>query len=196
MDDFKIVNDSDSISTKVPFRIKSGSIGENSMNVEFSENSAEISFSDIEYICAGIIKDRTMSSAPPKTGVGTMLKNLFSTDKDKEEDQPIIQTAYLLDIYVKGIPVPYRINGSFVNYKSFLGKVAYASLENFKILIKKISEKSSCAVFNATAGCFLRGKPVKKFYRSELEFLVESSERRKASEGELSFSDVMSEELL
>ena len=191
MDDFNILSDSDSISTKVPFRIKAGSIDNDYMIVDFADNSHKILFADIDYICAGIIKDRTMSSSPPKTGVGNMIKSLFSADKDKEEEQPVIKTSYLLDIYVRDNPVPYRINGSFVNYKSFLEKVSYASLENFKILIKKISEKSSFAVFNATAGCFLKGKPIKKFYRSELEFLVESSEKRKALEGELSYSDVI-----
>lgn len=192
LDNLESLSDSDSVSSRIPFRIKSGRIDGDSMTVEISDDAPKtISFSDVEFVCAGVIRDKTMSPTPPKTLVGSLLNGLFGGDKDNEAPKPQINVSYLLDIYVRGQISPYRINASFVNYKAFLDKVSYISLDNFKILIKNICRNASEARFNRTACDFVMSRPVRKFYVSELEFLVESGEKRKALNDETSYSDLM-----
>ncbi len=192
--DFELTTE-EGISNKVPFRIKSGNFCDSYVEVEISDETKQIEYSDIEYICAGIIKDKTLSASPPKTGLGKMLNSLFSKDVSKdEENTPIVKTFYLLDIYVKNQTVPFRINGGFVNYKSFLKKIGYISLENFKMLLKEFAFRAKTSKFNKTAFDFIKKYPVKKSYISELEFLIESSEERKKLELRNTWNDIIEED--
>ena len=192
--DFELTKE-EGISNKVPFRIKSGNFFDSYVEVEISDETKKIDYSDIEYICAGVIKDKTLSATPPKTGLGKMLNSLFSKEVSKdEENTPIIKTFYLLDIYVKDQTVPFRINGGFVNYKSFLKKIGYISLENFKMLLKEFAFRAKTSKFNKTAFDFINKCPVKKSYISELEFLIESSEERKKLDIRSSWNDIFEDE--
>lgn len=192
--DFELTKE-EGISNKVPFRIKSGNFFDSYVEVEISDETKKIDYSDIEYICAGVIKDKTLSATPPKTGLGKMLNSLFSKEVSKdEENTPIIKTFYLLDIYVKDQTVPFRINGGFVNYKSFLKKIGYISLENFKMLLKEFAFRAKTSKFNKTAFDFIKKCPVKKSYISELEFLIESSEERKKLDIRSSWNDIFEDE--
>ena len=192
--DFELTTE-EGISSKVPFRIKSGKFLDSYVEVEISDETRKIIYSDIEYICAGVIKDKTISATPPKTGIGKMLNSLFSKDVSKDdENTPIVKTFYLLDIYVKEQSVPFRINGGFVNYKSFLEKIGYISLENFKMLLKEFSFRAESSKFNRTAFDFLKKSPIKKFYASELAFLSESSEEREKLEVQHSWNEIFGDE--
>lgn len=192
--DFELTKE-EGISSKVPFRIKSGKFLDSYAEVEISDETRKIDYSDIEYICAGVIKDKTISATPPKTGLGKMLNSLFSKDSNKDEDNtPIIKTFYLLDIYVKDQAVPFRINGGFVNYKSFLEKIGYISLENFKMLLKEFAFRAKKSKFNKTACDFLKKSPIKKSYVSELAFLVEASEEREKLDIQQDWDSIFNDE--
>ena len=158
--DFELSTE-EGISNKVPFRVKSG---------KFLDDSVELEISD---------------------GIGKMLNTLFSKDGSKEEENShVIKTFYLFDIYVKDQTVPFRINGGFVNYKSFLNKIGYISLENFKMLLKEFAYRAKDSRFNKTICSFISKSPIKKFYISELEFLIEASEERKKIEAQHSWNDL------
>ncbi len=188
--DFELSTE-EGISNKVPFRVKSGKFLGDSVELEISDDVKNVNYSDIEYMCAGVIKDKTISATPPKTGIGKMLNTLFSKDGSKEEENShVIKTFYLLDIYIKDQTVPFRINGGFVNYKSFLNKIGYISLENFKMLLKEFAYRAKDSRFNKTICSFISKSPIKKFYISELEFLIEASEERKKIEAQHSWNDL------
>lgn len=180
----------DSISSKVPLRIKAGRFFPDYIEVELSEKTEKINYNDIEYICAGLIMDKSLTSSPPKTALGQMLQSIFAGDRDTEKPQPVITVNYILDIYVKDKFLPFRINAAFVNYKSFLDKVGYISFDNFKLLLKKIASQSSNSVLNDTSYRLLLNKQAQKKYSSEVEFLIESSEKRKDLTAEFTWASV------
>ena len=78
--------------------------------------------------------------------------------------------------------------------KSFLEKIGYISLENFKMLLKEFSFRAESSKFNRTAFDFLKKSPIKKFYASELAFLSESSEEREKLEVQHSWNEIFGDE--
>ena len=124
----------------VPIRVKSGSIESDGLFIHTANKAEKIVWDDIDLIALGIIRERIMDEAP-KSEVRLLVRSLFFGEsvKGQHKEKPHRET-YLLDIYVKGKESPYRIDHTVVNYKSFLGKCGYSSLENFKMLAGEISK--------------------------------------------------------
>lgn len=126
----------------VPIRVKSGSIESDGLFINTANKTEKIAWEDISLIALGIIREKILDEAP-KSEVRMMIRSLFFGEsvKGHHKEKPHRET-YLLDIYVKGQESPYRIDHTVVNYKSFLGKCGYSSLENFKMLAGEIAKSA------------------------------------------------------
>ncbi len=158
----------------VPVRVKSGSIESDGLFIYTANKTEKIAWDDIELIALGIIRERIMDEAP-KSEVRIMIRGLFfgESAKGHHKEKPHRET-YLLDIYVKDQKFPYRIDHTVVNYKSFLGKCGYSSLENFKMLAVEISKPALKSKMDPNMMIYIKGSregltKYKTVYDFELE---------------------------
>jgi len=179
---------------KVPVRIKSGHIEDEHIVAEAGGEFQKIPFESIEYICLGIIDEKLTTSDPPKSNMRNMIQGFFGGgDKSDKETkiQPTSRTTYILDIYVKNIPAPFRIDASSINYKGFIKKVTYISADNFKMLVHNICSKSENCRFNNALVTFLTKRKEKpQIFTSKNEFELVSIKKRHNLESEASWQEL------
>lgn len=162
------------IPVPVPVRVKSGSMESDGLMIFTSNKTEKFGWNDVDLIALGIIREKIMDDAP-KSEVRKMVRSLLFGEsvKAQHNDKPHRET-YLLDIYVKGRESPYRIDHTVVNYKSFLGKCGYSSLENFKMLAGEISKSIDSSKIDANMKIYTKGSrdglvKYKTVYDFELE---------------------------
>lgn len=183
----------------VPIRVKSGSIEYDGLSVYTANKTGKIAWDDIELIALGIIRERIMDEAP-KSEVRMLVRSLFFGESVKahHKEKPHRET-YLLDIYVKGQESPYRIDHTVVNYKSFLGKCGYSSLDNFKMLAREISKSAVNSKIDSNMMIYIRGSreglaKYKTVYDFELECQNILMNQEKREIGEIQTPDESPEE--
>lgn len=194
-----LIDEDSSLIHKIPVRIKSGRFEDDMLVVETSGEPQGIPFESIEYICLGIIEEKLTTSDPPKSNMRNMIQGLFGggdkADKNKKI-QPSSRTTHILDIYVKDLQAPFRIDASSVNYKEFLGKVSYISANNFRLLLTNICALAEQSRFNNPIGVFLNNRKEKpQIFESRNEFELVSSRKRQNLDKELTWDCFSFEEL-
>lgn len=167
------------IPTPLPIRVKSGSAGKASLTLNTANKSITINWNDVELLALGIIRTEVGKSEATKSRVRKFVRQILLGDTETVEKTKYQSDIYLLDIYVRGNESPFRIDQATVNYKSFLVSPGYASLQNFRNLVKRIiyfaenTRLDSCLIAFVSS---LKEKLI--FYNSVYDFELESQIRR------------------
>ena len=146
----------------LPMRIKAGSIQDNYMHVETSKGFEDIYFEYVDYICLGVIEEKSSMTCGPKTITmpGTGCSDPRSGYYRPQEKVTLFaenhnHMMHILDIYLKDSCMPYRIDASAVGYKGFVTKMAYTSLDNFRNLLRNVCIKATGSKFSASLISFM-----------------------------------------
>lgn len=157
-------------------RVKSGKISPETLVINTLKGEKEISWQDIEFMCLGIISEVIPSIHGPVPPIKKMVTNvLLGKGSEKEEKVKNIRTSYILDIFIKEKNEVLRFDSAYINYKSFLETIDYISLNNFKTLLKKISNLAAECVKDKCLCAFLDNQRDSLiYYKSLNDFEIES----------------------
>lgn len=166
--------------TALPNRVKSGEFVPQGMSFETGSGRSSVSWPQIELITLGIIEENVGDQPGSKSGLRSMVRKMFFGENQQEQQRVRkIRDVYLLDVFVRDQQQPYRIDGTTVNYRAFLGRVSYASSQNFQRLIGRIVDESVEARLDSSVIAFLGGQRDKiKRYGGVYDFELESSQNR------------------
>ncbi len=156
---------------KLPIRVKGGTIHPEHLFLETAEEIIEVPWEKIKLLSLGVIEEKVGMEELPRSFIRNVLRSIFYGEKMKE-----VRKTYLLDIFVEGAEVPFRLDSSFINYRSFLPRPSHISIQNFKKLLNIFVHQARDSRLALSLVAFLCGRmtEVKGFgsiydYEIELE---------------------------
>lgn len=109
--------------TYLPVRIRSAIIKEGVFQITTSKGEESFPFSSIELFCLGVIEEKAGSAEVEPSGMRSMLRKVLlgatPEDPHKKVKEARVKRTYYLDFFVKNSKLPYRIESTSMNYKSF-----------------------------------------------------------------------------
>ncbi|MGI5842964.1 MAG: hypothetical protein ACOX9B_02095 [Candidatus Xenobium sp.] len=163
-------------SLPLPMRVKTGSFHEENLVVETAQDILEIPWENVRLVALGAILEHRETDTDAYNiekmmgGVSRMLRG--GVDKSKVISK---HESFFLDLYVQGLSEPLRFDAALVNYRSFLGRVSYASFQNFFRLVHGIATRATTARYTPGAGHFLaRRRDHLHFFHALHEFEIDS----------------------
>ncbi|MBQ7502067.1 hypothetical protein IJT93_05045 [bacterium] len=184
--------------TPLPTRIKSGTIGEDTLQLESAHKLFEIPWAEIEYVALGMIQEKVEQDA-----TAYKMQKLVESSANRKNGSIDSKTGklvsykptYILDIYCRGRNDCLRFDAAYVSYRSFLGKnICHVSFQNFFRMVHDICSRCTQAYFTKEVAYFLTWNRDKlKFYDSLNDFendifILRSKTERFLSWEEMDFS--------
>lgn len=148
--------------TPLPTRIKTGRIGEETLEAESASSSISVKWEDIEYVALGMIQERSEQDANAYK-IQRLVKNMgriaSGTQADEKDKIISYKSINYLDIFCRDREEPLRFDSSFINYRSFLGaRVSHVSFQNYFRLVHGICSHCRQARFTQSVQAFLNWK--------------------------------------
>ena len=181
--------------TPLPTRIKSGTIGEEALQLESAHRLFEIPWPEIEYVALGMIQERVEQEA-----TAYKMQKIVDSSSNRKNGSIDSKTGklisykptYILDIYCSGRSDCLRFDSAYLNYRSFLGqKISHVSFQNFFRLVHDICSKCTQAAFTKDIAYFLTWNRDKlKYYDSLNDFENDIFFLRSKSERFLSWQEI------
>jgi len=162
---------------KIPLRVKAGRITEDCLCLEIADEMVEIPWENIQLLTLGVIEQQVGLGELPRSIIRNIVRSLLFGEKVNEEVKTKeVRKIYLLDIFVEGQESAFRVDSSFINYRSFFPRVIHISIQNFKKLLNLFASRAKASRLALSLVAFIcsRMDEVKKFnsvydYEIELE---------------------------
>lgn len=141
----------------IPNRVKSGEFTEKGISLETQAGGVFVEWPRVEMLALGIVEEAFGDAQTQKSGVRAMVRKFFFGESQADQQRVRkIRDVYLLDIFVREQPQPFRVDGSTVNYRSFLGsQVSHSSSLNFRRFMTRLVQRSADACLDTSTVAFL-----------------------------------------
>lgn len=144
-------------SLPLPLRVKTGAITDDHFVAETARDCFTVRWDQVKLVCLGFVAERYDTDAAAYVtqklinDMGRMVKG-GSADEGKIVS---FKESQVLDVFVEGFPEPLRFEANNLNYRAFLGKVSFMSLQNFFRFVRAFVSHCHQARFNRNVKHFL-----------------------------------------
>ncbi len=144
------------IAVPIPFRVQSGSAGSRGLILETYDDVYKFQWDQVEFLALGLIVNQLNHGKSPKSGMRMKIRELLLGDPEKKFKVKYQSELHILDIYLKDREAPFRIDQGSINYRGFLMRPGYVSIDNFRQLVAQVSYYSRQAHLNHQLREFLK----------------------------------------
>jgi hypothetical protein len=120
--------------------VKSGEFTAAGISFETQAGGVFVDWARVEMLALGVVEEAFGEAHTQKSGMRAMVRKFFFGESQADQQRlRKIRDVYLLDLFVRAQPQPFRIDAGTVNYRSFLGgHVSHSSSMNFRRLMVKL----------------------------------------------------------
>ena len=136
------------IAMPIPHRVQSGSAGPGGLILETYDDVYRVEWSQVEFLALGLMLNQVGPDKTPKSGMRMKIRELLLGDPEKKIKAKSTSEFHILDIYLCNQEAPYRLDQGTTNYRGFLMRPGYVSIDNFRQVVKRIAYFSANAHFN------------------------------------------------
>lgn len=165
----------------LPLRIKSGSFEKQCFSIETAGEIFEIPWENIELLTLGVVEEDVGNPQGPKSGLRNLIRKVFFGEETSQNAlKRAVREVYLIDVFVKELATPFRIESTSVNYRKLLPEAGFVSFLNFLELVKVISRRAVAARVDASCFALMKGRRENvRRYPAIYDFDLESQTARK-----------------
>lgn len=144
-------------SLPLPLRVKTGAIAEDHFVAETAKDYFTVPWDKVKLVCLGFVEERYDTEA---TAYATqkLINDMGRMVKGGSPDEGKIvsfKESQILDVCVEGFAEPLRFEANNLNYRAFLGKVSFMSLQNFFRFVRAFASHCQQARFTPNVKHFL-----------------------------------------
>ena len=168
-------------SSRLPYRVKGGKLEKEYLVLETPAGPKEIPWSSVKLLTLGIIESQLGMGEEHKSFLRSMIRSVVFGDKINEEPKvKSVQRTMLLDIFVEGEELPFRLDSAYINYRAFLGKVSHISAQNFKKLLALLALNSrECRLDHSLVNFLAPRMKIEKSFASLYDYELERENIKK-----------------
>jgi len=140
----------------LPYRITSGSIEPQGLSIQLKEKTELFLWDSIQLVCLGIVEERLFEVQPTIYAyIKNRVSKFFATGEEHANENTHRRKIYV-EIFIRELNRPLRMESSAVNYRSFLGSVEYNSTRNLRKFLGTLTQKMPAQVFDRSYSAYLK----------------------------------------